>query len=245
MATDESQNYYVRWVLHAFRGPWGVASLVGSILALVVPAVVRFVPALRAWTAAMNDLLWQVPLLMLGLLVTLRLVTTPRTLHMEETKRAEASEQSLREVTERHRASIVVSRVVELVEDDPNADGPYANEYLRFSNVGPESALTIRIEPITLGDREISLWEPIDLIRPGEHTDRMPRGGLAAGFQRLRKARDIDFREEVRVPLMVTYTDRHGGQWRTPHAVVFQGNDVRIEPIRSVSDVFWTDIGMA
>ena len=240
--TWDPKNYYLRWLAHAFRGPWGVASLVGSILALVVPAFVRYVPDVQARAAAANDLLWQIPLAMLILLVGVRLVTAPKFLHDTERQRVTATEAQLHEMRNDRRASIVVSRVTQWIEDDPQSPEPYTNEYLRFTNVGPETALTVRIEPMAVGDREVKLWEPIDLIRSGEHQDRMTHGGLSAAFQQWRKARGFDFRQEVRIPLVVRYTDRNGGDWRTPHVVVFQGFDVRVEPIRSASDVAWTDV---
>jgi hypothetical protein len=132
--------------------------------------------------------------------------------------------------------------VTQLVEDDPESDGPYMNELLRFTNVGPETALMVRIEPIIIGDREISLWDSVDLIKSGDHEDVLSRGSLSAAFQHLQKLHGFDFRKEVRVPLVARYTDRNRGDWSTPHMVVFQGYDVRIEPITSVKDVVWTDI---
>jgi hypothetical protein len=106
---------------------------------------------------------------------------------MEETKRAIDAERQLERAAAQQRPSVVVTRFEELVEDDPRADGPYTNEYLRFTNVGPETALTISVEPLNLGGHDLALWEPIDLIKPGEQEDRMPRGGLWAGLRRARK----------------------------------------------------------
>ena len=230
MATREPTGYYTRWLVHTFAGPWGTSSLIGSVLALLIPAALRYVPALKPWANSANDLLWQFPLAAFAALAIVRFFRVPKQLHREETQRAELAEKRPVEQTGQQRPHVIVSlREVE-VDDDPNADGPYTSEYLRFVNVGPEAALMVTIDPVPLAGHDVRLWEPLTLLPTKEPVDRMPRGGFSTSFARVRKTSAMDWATEVRVPLVVRYTDRHGNHWTTPHAIVSRGSDIRIEP---------------
>lgn len=244
MATKEP-SYYLRWIKRTFDGPWGLSSLVGSILTLSVPLALRFIPALSSLANRINDLQWQVPLALFLLLTAVRFITVPRSLYLEDMTRAAAQELRIKDLSEKQRPFVIASMSEELIEDDPGADEPYLREVLRFTNIGAEAALAVSIGAVKLGSRDLTLWKPVDVIKSGEHEDRSPKGGLRAGLSRIRKQKEIKSTVEILLPLVVKYSDRHGNEWSTPHKVVSRGGDVHFEPIHSLSDVEWTEITSA
>lgn len=234
MDKSEPDNYYLRWLARTFRGPWGLSSLVGSVLTLLVPLALKYAPAAKPHATVVNDLLWQAPLALFIALAAIRFLRVPRELHAEEMARAERAEEQLKVIAGEHRPYVVVTRREEWIDDDPNADGPYTREYLRFTNIGPEAALTISLEPVVLGNHDVTLWEPITVLKKDEHQDCLPRGGISSGLERMRKAGQLEYTEEIRLPLVAKYSDRRGHRWTTPHDIIAKGHDVRIEPVHAV-----------
>lgn len=233
MDTPEPRNYYLRWLARTFRGPWGLSSLAGSILALLVPLALRYAPAAKLHATVVNDLVWQVPLGLFIALAAIRFLRVPHELHAEESACTARAEDQLRAITGEHRPYVVVTRHEEWIEDDPNADEPYTREYLRFTNIGPEAALTISLEPVVLGDHDVTLWEPINVLKKDEHRDCLPRGGISSGLERMRKAGQLEYTKEIRFSLVAKYTDRQGHGWTTPHEIVARGHDVQIQPVHT------------
>src|ERR1051326_4367365 len=90
--TKEPRNFYLRWVWRTFAGPWGHASLWGSILPLLIPAALKFIRPLHKYDATMNDLIWEVPLVVFMALAVIRFFIAPWSIYRDERARAEAAE---------------------------------------------------------------------------------------------------------------------------------------------------------
>jgi hypothetical protein len=93
--SKEPNNFYLRWVHRTFSGPYGVSSLAGTVVALLVPVALKFVPDLREAADEMNDWVWIVPLVVFGALAIVRTVIAPWSIYRDERVRAEAAEARL------------------------------------------------------------------------------------------------------------------------------------------------------
>lgn len=75
-------RYYWLVLCKAFRPSWAIADTIGTLLGLLIPAIVKFVPEERRET--MTELVWEVPLSALLTLFIVRVVMAPWLIHKEQ-----------------------------------------------------------------------------------------------------------------------------------------------------------------
>jgi hypothetical protein len=81
-------NFYWQCIRLAFEGPWALAGVASSLLGLFVPLYLKLHPEEAAFV---NDLLWQIPLGILGGLSAIRLLLSPFWVHEAEIKTHETA----------------------------------------------------------------------------------------------------------------------------------------------------------
>jgi hypothetical protein len=103
-AMSAAMTFYWRWLVMAFRHPFGVADALGTALGMAIPVISKWRPT---WTASMSDLMWQVPLAALSGLTIARLALAPYWMHQEAESRIERLTKELEKAhdsSERRRA---------------------------------------------------------------------------------------------------------------------------------------------
>ena len=79
--------YYWRCIALAWHGAWAVAGAASAVLGLLVPPYLKTHPALAT---TVNDLVWQIPLGVLGSLSALRLILAPYWIYREQEAKLQA-----------------------------------------------------------------------------------------------------------------------------------------------------------
>jgi hypothetical protein len=139
---------------------------------------------------------------------------------------------------------VLVSLVYhELVSSSDPDEIPYDHEYLRFHNIGPEAAIGVGIDELPLS-RFIKIQDRIEVLERDAQEDAFLQGGLGQAIDKLRRAADIPWSEEVHIPITVLFHDRHGRDSSVRHAVIQKGTDLRIEDVdhKHFPDEYWTKV---
>lgn len=142
-----------------------------------------------------------------------------------------------------HRPWVTIDRYDAVYHEDEDTGEEYLIETLHAVNVGDESALSIRIAPITFMKRTAKLVEAPGVLRPAFEADlriqnlrhvlegirdRIPR---APGTPRI-----------VRLPLRVEYRDRGHRRWHTDHALEITIRGVTVSIAHPDESQEWTDV---
>jgi hypothetical protein len=118
-----------------------------------------------------------------------------------------------------------------------------------FENVGEEVALGVDIatRPTTFERATPRLaWSSIARVLPGpERKEEASVTAVESFLHRIRKAllthRNPPF-EDVRIPLIVSYSDRKARRWVNEYALVYNGIGIWVEDVTG-RDPQWTDLG--
>jgi len=116
-----------------------------------------------------------------------------------------------------------------------------------FENIGDEAAVSVDFvtDPPSFGRHHVTPrlgWSPITKLSTGEKQE-VSVLSFDGYLREIRKAvmACTGRAEDIRVPLVVTYSDRRERTWRSTQALLFDGYVIRIENITG-RECRWTDI---
>ena len=120
---------------------------------------------------------------------------------------------------------------------DPEME-PFEVGYLAFHNLGPEAAFNIRIDPIVVAERHVTIFGgPIKLLKRDDTAERQIRGSLLKAIRDAQQGSAVG----TRLPLNVRYEDRGGKEWHTAHVVEVTCDGIDIGPLGD-REIYWTKL---
>jgi len=78
------RDFYRRWLKEAFGHAFGIAEVLATILGLIVPLTLKFLPSSQG---AALDLIWEIPLAVFGTVATVRFLLAPYWLYLDLERR--------------------------------------------------------------------------------------------------------------------------------------------------------------